>query len=439
MNNWNVWDDLLVTISYALSFVPAVSLLYFPFHKVMNSKAKRNLWISAIAMFAIMFAGTFCFIHLFGMSDLFYKLNSGIFYCLFLFLLLCCCKERKTAILFNFGIVGIVFLSLSGVTYYFVELFSFRYIYLGMTMVYFGILLVFYIPVLCFINRNTKMLISIVKGGDWDNIWFLPFSIMLVCALSIPIEGHAKSIFEVLCRLMCGVFAIFISHSLSSSREEQLEKQRLVTELSSQKEYYKALSQKFQEEKKARHDFRHAVMAVRSYIDADDKDGLVQYCEKLLENSMYGTDIPFSGNSVADGILYRYSLMAKDNNVRLEITGSVGNDVIEDMDMCVLLGNALENAFEACLRVQEDECRIGVRIEESVELLSITISNTFDGKINKRKEQILSRKRANEPGIGLQSIRAICEKYSGTMHVTYDEKEFNIMMLLNVERGQNPS
>ena len=107
-------------------------------------------------------------------------------------------------------------------------------------------------------------------------------------------------------------------------------------------------------------------------------------------------------------------------------------DIIDDMDLCVLLGNALENAYEACQRMNGDKKWIKVKLEESSALLSIAITNSFDGKVSKRKDKFLSSKRRSEPGFGLQSIREICEKYNGTLHITYDEDEFDIMMLLNV-------
>jgi len=209
-----------------------------------------------------------------------------------------------------------------------------------------------------------------------------------------------------------------------------------LTELTSQKEYYKEISRTIREERRVRHDFRHAVLAIRSYIDEDDKDGLKNYCEKLLDNSVIRSDISFLGNSVADGILYRYTLLCEENNVKIESSGALTEDIIDDMDMCVLLGNAMENALEACQRMKADNKWIRVKIEESPLLLSIAISNSYEGEIEKRKDAILSSKRKHEKGIGLQSMRMICEKYNGAMHVTYDDVEFHIMLLLNVNKDE---
>lgn len=436
MNKKFILDNILVAISYLASFLPSVLFLYFPFLKEIKKEKRFQFYLGAVVLEVALLIVAFLFFRNTGMSDLMYKLNSGFFYFAFLFWLLLFCKHKKTAILFNFGCVGIVILSISGVVSYIADHFPMKYVYLEMYLFYFGIMLIVSVPFCFYLRHNTRMLSSIVEGGDWTDIWFLPFSIMVVCAFTAPLESHVSNIYDVLGRLVCGIFAIYISQHLSHSREVQKEKGRLLTELSSQKEYYKEISRTIREERRVRHDFRHAVLAIRSYIDEDDKDGLKNYCEKLLDNSVIRSDISFLGNSVADGILYRYTLLCEENNVKIESSGALTEDIIDDMDMCVLLGNAMENALEACQRMKADNKWIRVKIEESPLLLSIAISNSYEGEIEKRKDAILSSKRKHEKGIGLQSMRMICEKYNGAMHVTYDDVEFHIMLLLNVNKDE---
>lgn len=436
MNAISLTDEIVMTISYVFTFVPSMMLLYFPFHKVMKKKDKLIYFGGSIAIVVMLSVAAFLHITNFGMQDVFYKTNSAFFYILTMFLLIYCCKEKKAAVLFNFGTIGIVLLTISGITSYVAEQFPVKWFHLEMNLLYFGVFALVSIPFIYYIKHNTKLLLSIEKGGEWNEIWFLPVSIMVACAFSTPIESHVDNILDVLCRVTCGVFAIAVSQYLSHSREAQTEKHRLRTELNSQKEYYKEISRKLQQDRKVRHDFRHAIAAIRTYIDEDNKDGLVAYCEKLLDNSNVSSDVLYSGNSVADGILYRYKLLCEEGGIQIHTDGILSDDIIDDMDLCLLLGNALENAYEACQRMNGDKKWIKVKLEESSALLSIAITNSFDGKVSKRKDKFLSSKRRSEPGFGLQSIREICEKYNGTLHITYDEDEFDIMMLLNVNKKE---
>lgn len=427
------WVDLVIVVTYVMSFLPAILFLYFPFRKVIEKKKRIVFVIGTILLCCLMTIVSLFLVESFGMSDLHYKLCAGAFYFFLLILMLYCSKETGTAILFNFGCIGIVILSVSGLACYVRDCFPVKYYYLEMNLLYFGIMACVSVPFYLFLRHNTKLLLPIKNRADWSNIWFLPVSIMVVCALSSPLETHVSNVFDVIARLMCGILAIFLSQYLSHNREAQREKGKLMTELSSQKESYKALSKSMQDDRRVRHDFRHAILAIRSYIDEDDKDGLTAYCEKLLENSVVHSEIPFLGNSVVDGILYRYTQLCKEAQITFETEGVLTEDIIEDMDMCVLLGNLMENALEACKRMKGENKWIHVGLEESEQLLTITISNSYEGKIVRKKDSFLSFKRSNEKGIGLQSVKRICEKYHGTVHVTYDDEVFNVMLLLNVK------
>ncbi len=425
-------DNFLMTISYVVSFIPAVRLLYHPFERVMPSKKLYCMHLAMFGLFLLLFAETFVWFVHFTADDVFYKVNSGLFYLLFWGVLLLFNKEKRVAILFNFGIVGICILMLSGIAAFAVDLFPMKYRMLELAIFYYSLLGFFYIPLRWFISRNTDTLLPIRKGSEWSDIWMLPFSILMVSVFSAPIESHTATMFELICRLMCGVFAMFISYYLSHSREVQIEKNRIMTVLEDQKEYYEELSKSLQAERKVRHDFRHAIMAIRTYIDQNDQEGLVAYCERLLENSSNNAEIPYTGNPVADGIFYRYSQLAKENNVNFRVNGIITDNSVDDMDVCLILGNALENALEACCRMKEGERRIEVWLEEKENLLTVIVQNTYQGNIRNHKGKLFSEKRnGQEEGFGLRSIRETCEKYGGTVHVNYENNEFHLMMFLN--------
>ena len=425
-------DKILITISYIVSFIPAARLLYYPFESVMTPKRRRCMHLVMLGVFLILGVWSFFWFSHFEVDDVFYKVNSGFFYLLLFGVLLFFNQERHVAVLFNFGIVGICIMTLSGIAAFVVDTFPMKYNMVELAIIYFALVAIFYLPFRWFIARNTETLLPIRKGSEWSDIWMLPFSILIVSVFSAPLENHKATLFELICRLMCGVFAMFICYYLSHSREVQIEKQRIMSVLEDQKEYYEELSRSIQAERKVRHDFRHAIMAIRTYIDRNDKDGLVAYCEKLLENASYNTEIPHTGHPVADGIFYRYSQLAKENNVTFVLNGRICDDSIDDMDVCLILGNALENALEACCRVKEGERRIEVWLEEKETLLTVIVQNTYQGNIRNHKGKLFSAKRGGqEEGLGLRSIRETCEKYGGTVHVNYENNEFHLMMFLN--------
>lgn len=108
--------------------------------------------------------------------------------------------------------------------------------------------------------------------------------------------------------------------------------------------------------------------------------------------------------------MYRYAKLAKEQDIAFEYFGSIQECTMQSMDLCVLLGNALDNALAGCMTISQGR-RIKVVMQSEERMVSIVVHNTFDGQVCQADEVILSRKRDNEPGIGTGSMRAVCDKY----------------------------
>jgi sensor histidine kinase regulating citrate/malate metabolism len=89
------------------------------------------------------------------------------------------------------------------------------------------------------------------------------------------------------------------------------------------------------------------------------------------------------------------------------------NPRMPDSALCVLFANLLENAVEACGRM--DGGARFIRLHSALEygVLTIAMDNSFDGKAAVRDGIFFSSKRVDAPGIGLNSIRAVARAYQG--------------------------
>lgn len=425
-------QDLAFSTYFTISFLPAIFLLYAPFHKVLTRRQKVWLFILIGVIACVYTVTTMFFIKSYGWNLTYVKLSSAILFCILVLPFLAILSSRVCEVLFNFGLVGILMLCVASYSSFVMER-----IIPGDSGVIHGILYYVTFFVLCYpmrliIKSSLEPFLRSYNEEYWGNIWFVPVALMGACAGMVPLDSATTSLYEVLGRTLVAVASVFMCRSIAYDFQQKQKKHATELNLVTQQEYYRALSRRVTNERKARHDFRHEVMAVRTYVENDDKQGLAAYCDKLLQVCGLGADIPFTGNQVADGIFYRYSTLANEKNIRFQVEGAIATDIVEDMDLCVLLGNTLENAVEACEKLNEGRF-IRVEIDNRPELLSITVCNSYDGEVKRDKGVLLSRKREHEAGIGLASVREICEKYNGTMQY-YDEKDqFAVIMLLNLQ------
>ena len=126
-------------------------------------------------------------------------------------------------------------------------------------------------------------------------------------------------------------------------------------------------------------------------------------------------------NRVVNSILSYYSAICRDENIALETKLIVPetDDAALDNDLCLVFGNLIENAIEACRRMDtsdslNEKSSHFIRLHAHVhyKTLIITMDNSFNGHVTIQNGKYRSSKR-DDYGIGLSSIRSVAGKYDG--------------------------
>ena len=142
-------------------------------------------------------------------------------------------------------------------------------------------------------------------------------------------------------------------------------------------------------------------------------------------------EMHFCENRAADSVVGYYCALAK----REQIPFSVQLDLpeclpVDEIDLCLVLSNLLENALEASLRTAPARRRIELTAcLHGNSLALIQVENTYDGVIREKGGVFQSSKRKGD-GVGLQSVRHIAEKSSGVSTVTYQDGLFCVKVML---------
>ena len=103
---------------------------------------------------------------------------------------------------------------------------------------------------------------------------------------------------------------------------------------------------------------------------------------------------------------------------------------LDEINLCLVLSNLLENALEASLRTAPARRRIKLTAYlHGNSLALIQVENTYDGVIREKGGVFQSSKRKGD-GVGLQSVRHIAEKSGGVSTVTYQDGVFRARVML---------
>ena len=184
------------------------------------------------------------------------------------------------------------------------------------------------------------------------------------------------------------------------------------------------IKNKYDELRLFRHDFKNKLIAINEYISSERYDDLKVYISQLtdkLDNKLRFVD---TGNIIVDGIINNKLNYASMLGITVSTRMSIPTEmnIIED-DMVIILGNILDNAIEACQKVENGRIHITGNYDRSV--INIDITNSYNGEINKSDDVfVTSKDNKEEHGLGLLSVKSTIEKYNGVVEFNYDDRNF---------------
>lgn len=212
----------------------------------------------------------------------------------------------------------------------------------------------------------------------------------------------------------------YVRESLNMAAEKKVleyEMGAMSRQLALQHEQYTKLMEGGEQVKAMRHDLRHHLAAVGQLADSGNSAEIKPYLEKLRVTLADTQEKYYCQNHAVNAIAAHYLGLAEKREIAVEVKLHIPEDtgIVPAMDLCVILGNFLENALEACDRMEKESDRfIHVCSRIAGDTLSIVVANSFDGLWNERNGAYLSRKKENAAeGIGLTSVAAVCKKHRG--------------------------
>lgn len=287
-----------------------------------------------------------------------------------------------------------------------------------------------------------KYIVPVAKTDNrrqWRQAWIIPiiFSIVSLAYCENNFEITYMRFNQVIARFTLSIGVVIVSVMQFSNMnteekfvraEEKAKRSKMLIDMKS--EQYNMITEKIEKTRKSRHDIHHHINVVYQLAKENKIEQLIEYLEEYNKIDSTKEPMVYCNNSTVDAILNHYILLAKDNGIEVHLNVALPEELkIRDTDLCIVIGNLLENAIEASKK--EKNKRIKLRINRSNEYICMLVSNLYNGEIKKGHSGYYSRKREfKDTGIGLSSVSAVVEKYDGRMEVDHTNGEFNVFIMM---------
>ncbi len=266
----------------------------------------------------------------------------------------------------------------------------------------------------------------------WNTVWIFPASFTALYVFVMPKDpavvliNRTQLISVSAIMLSLPVFFLFI-YLLYRTANEFLRNIQLTQQnqlLAAESHRYEELRSYLEKSRRQRHDFKQHIRVIYSLAADKKQDELCRYLRQY--ESELGDETPsLCENNAIDALAGHYDNSAKRQDIAIEWHLNIPKDIpMPESDLCVALGNLLENAVRECARMPEGNRRISVICKMlSTAMIGLIVENTYNEALQPSKKN---------GGIGLISVESIARKYNGTTAIEKENGIFRVNLLLNL-------
>jgi len=228
-------------------------------------------------------------------------------------------------------------------------------------------------------------------------------------------QTYAQVAGEFMPFFLCVVFMVFCM-VYYKQYEQKTEAQRRERLISVQVQQQAAHMEKVRETEKVvymvRHDMRHFLSGLAVCLENDDRQKALELVRSYLDYTDMATVKKYCDNDMVNYVLADISAKCKAEKVDLQCTVELGQVSVDEIMLCSILSNLLENAFIAQCAMSADQKRqIKLLLKSADGKLLISVKNPVDQVPNFEDDLPVSDRDGH--GYGTQSVRYITQQLGG--------------------------
>lgn len=264
---------------------------------------------------------------------------------------------------------------------------------------------------------------------------FLSLLFLLEYGLKVPSSAMNQLLMMAtsLSVLFINIVVFILYDSLSVQAENNLQMQVKLQQTEMLMHHSEEIAGLYEEMRGWRHDYHNHLQVIQGYLQLGKYDRLGEYVDKL-ESHISAQHMPLDcGNELIDALISMKASLAEKQNIKCDIRIHVpGRLRITDTDMCALLGNLVDNAIEACQRIESTEPAkfIDIKMHTIRGQLYIHLRNSTSEKTHQLGHTFVTRKAGRNHGIGLRHIDEIVSRYDGYISRCIENNIFETKIMI---------
>lgn len=267
------------------------------------------------------------------------------------------------------------------------------------------------------INAKTVICLMIITASSIFSIYYIAMYVYNTNG----IISSAIALALTLLIILAFICTFWVFDSIVKTQKEKMRAAFEKRHYQSQIEHYSQLNERQIEIRRLNHDMINILTGLSGVLAADDTQSALNkinfYLSKCYENRTLDC-----GNSAVDALILSKKEVSESKSIQFECEVMIPQLKIDEIDFCLLLGNILDNAIEACERIDDISKRtIFLKIHMVNSMLSVHCKNSSFGKNPELKTTKTDKK---NHGFGVRKIREVAGEYDGYAQFEQSEDFF---------------
>lgn len=280
---------------------------------------------------------------------------------------------------------------------------------------------------------------EILQDADWLKFLFFPlFTICIITAMiSNGIEdmtSHGSDLFIIISLGLVGmnIVVFYLLNDIVFKEKKMREKQMFELETKNQLQLYEALSKNIDKQRKLSHEYQNQINLIQELCKKGLINELKKYLDEINGEIKHDMDCIETNHHIINTVInQKYYESAGKGILFLCKINDMSKLNMKNKDIALLLSNLLNNAIEACEKIEGPKY-IKIKLILKNNKLILSLKNPYNGKLLRINDQLVTSKEIDTEshGYGLKNVIKVVKDNDGDYVIKTTDTEFYISICI---------
>ena len=181
-----------------------------------------------------------------------------------------------------------------------------------------------------------------------------------------------------------------------------------------------------------RHDYKNHMQVLKIYVENRQWENARDYIVQMNEDLESIDHVIKTGNIMADAIVNSKVSLAKKKDIKLDVTAKIPKEIpMTDVEFCVVFGNIMDNAIEACEKLEEEKRMVKIEVRKHHSMFMLIVENSCEAHAQVRKGIFRTTKKDDRMhGYGIHNVRKTVKNRGGQFQYGSRGENFYVKILI---------